>query len=379
MNINRDNYEHWLLLYIDRELSAADKEAFEAFAAANPDVQDELELYNQTILAPDDTICFSGIANLLQPEVWDENQISPLQEALLQKLDGNLEYEQLQLLDRQIDTDPLLQKEWALLRQVKLEAEMPAEMPDKTVLLHEEKNNRIVPLKWMVRVTAAAAVLVSGWLLLPNLVGHKQPATATASVTPAVKQNEPANNRSISNNPSGEFSAFDSAANNQGPVTMTTAKKLQTGISIDNNLQKKAKDIPAEAIATTTNGAAVMGNTNPVNVTNVQHDNLETALTATTHVALRNEVVIPAETAGLTEKAVEAIQTQQLQLQISQPEAETNPVALAATWEEPDNDIISIAGARINKQKLRGVYRSITRPLARVFEKKPEPGTIAAK
>ena len=378
MNINRDNYEHWLLLYIDRELSAADKEAFEAFAAANPDVQEELELYNQTILAPDDTICFSGIANLLQPEVWDENQISPLQEALLQKLDGNLEQEQLHALDRQIDTDPLLQKEWALLRQVKLQAEIPAEMPDKAALLRRQ-NSRIVPIKSMVRVTAAAAVLVSGWLLLPNLVGHKQPATATASVTPAVKQNEPANNRSITNNRSGEFSAFDSTANNQGPVTMTTAKKLQTGSSIDNSLQKMAKEIPAEAIATNTNMAAVIGNTNPANETNVLPANPETVLTTATQVALRNEVVIPAETAGLTEKAVEAIQTQQLQPQIWQPEAETNPVVLAATWEEPDNDMISIAGARINKQKLRGVYRNITRPLARVFEKKPETGTLAAK
>lgn len=240
MNINRDNYEYWLLLYIDRELNAADKEDFEAFASANPDVQDELKWYKQTILVPDDTICFPEIANLLQPEVWDENQISPLQEALLKKLDGDLEQEQLHALNRQIEADPLLKKEWALLRQVKLEAEIPSEMPNKTALLRRQYS-RIVPLKWMVRVSAAAAILVSSWLLLPNPTGHKQPATTTAGITPAFRQNEPTNKRSVGNNPSGKFSAYEPAADIQAPATIATNKKLQTVKSINNSLQKKGK------------------------------------------------------------------------------------------------------------------------------------------
>lgn len=109
------------------------------------------------------------------------------------------------------------------------------------------------------------------------------------------------------------------------------------------------------------------------------HANPETVLTTTAQMVLRNEVVTPAETAGLTEKAMERIQIQQQKPQIRQPETEETNVVTLAIWEEIDNDIINVAGARINKQKLRGVYRNITRPLARVFEKKPEKGTLAAK
>ena len=46
------NYEEWLLLYIDNELSAPQRKAVEQLAAANPAIQQELELIEKSKLQP---------------------------------------------------------------------------------------------------------------------------------------------------------------------------------------------------------------------------------------------------------------------------------------------------------------------------------------
>jgi hypothetical protein len=56
MDINRNNYESFFLLYLDRELSAADKHEVEKFLTENRDLQKEFALLQQTMLIHDDTI-----------------------------------------------------------------------------------------------------------------------------------------------------------------------------------------------------------------------------------------------------------------------------------------------------------------------------------
>jgi hypothetical protein len=51
--INLDSYEEWLVLYVDNELSDAEKTNVEKFAAAHSHVQAELNLFAQTKLQPD--------------------------------------------------------------------------------------------------------------------------------------------------------------------------------------------------------------------------------------------------------------------------------------------------------------------------------------
>ncbi len=52
MNINRDNYEEYFLLYIDRELSADEQQVLESFVRRNPDLEKELERLKQTVAPP---------------------------------------------------------------------------------------------------------------------------------------------------------------------------------------------------------------------------------------------------------------------------------------------------------------------------------------
>ena len=84
MKINRHNYEEFFLLYVDNELSAADKKAVEVFVQENPDLQMELMLLQQTIVESDNVV--------LDKKEWlfMEEGIPVLQENLLLYADGEL-------------------------------------------------------------------------------------------------------------------------------------------------------------------------------------------------------------------------------------------------------------------------------------------------
>jgi hypothetical protein len=56
MNINRNNYQDFFLLYLDRELSQEDKRSVEIFLGENTDLQKEFGLLQQTVLTPADMI-----------------------------------------------------------------------------------------------------------------------------------------------------------------------------------------------------------------------------------------------------------------------------------------------------------------------------------
>lgn len=56
--ITPGNYEEWLLLYIDNELTAGQRTAVENFAATHPAIKEELEILQHTRLQPETAIVF---------------------------------------------------------------------------------------------------------------------------------------------------------------------------------------------------------------------------------------------------------------------------------------------------------------------------------
>ncbi len=153
MNINRHNYEEFFLLYVDNELSAADRNAVEVFVQENADLKEELLMLQQTIFNSD-AVVFENKHTLLKEE------ITPLQENLLLYIDGELSAAAKLNMQQLLAADAAANKEFTLLQQTKLQADTAIVFPDKKILYKKEKG-RVVGMPWF-RIAAAAILLGFG-------------------------------------------------------------------------------------------------------------------------------------------------------------------------------------------------------------------------
>ncbi|HNU86863.1 MAG TPA: hypothetical protein PKJ94_01145 [Ferruginibacter sp.] len=180
MNIDRHNYETFFLLYVDKELSAADRKAVELFVQENPDLQMELSLLQDTVLNADDVV--------LEKKDWlyMEDGISALQENLLLYADDELSAADKKTVEALLATDKSAAAEWNSLRQAKLEPETSIVFADKRSLYRTEAT-RVVGMKWW-RV-AAAAILLGFGLWTGVTVYNNSAKTTTATEGGLVKGN----------------------------------------------------------------------------------------------------------------------------------------------------------------------------------------------
>jgi hypothetical protein len=159
MDINRNNYENYFLLYIDNELSAADNKAVEAFVLQHTDLQQELTMLQQSVLKYD-PIVFEAKDSLLKIE-------ETTQEKLLLYLDGELNAANTAALNEQLLTDNILQQEWTILQRTKL-PQNSVIFENKELLLRKEPARIIVGKWWRVAAAAFVGFGLLGSLLLIN-------------------------------------------------------------------------------------------------------------------------------------------------------------------------------------------------------------------
>jgi len=152
MNINRDNYETFFLLYTDNELSGAERKAVDAFVVSNPDLLEELEMLQQSILLPDN-ITFDFKKSLLKTELIS----SDIQEKLLLHLDNELSATEKNEIEQLIKKEAGVEREWSDLQAVKFNADEIIVFENKE-LLYRKESGRLVAFPW--RKLAAAAVLI---------------------------------------------------------------------------------------------------------------------------------------------------------------------------------------------------------------------------
>lgn len=181
MNINRNNYEEYFLLYTDNELSVAERNMVDAFVAANPDLQEELVMLQQSVVKPME-VDFPGKAGLLKPETID----TATEEKLLLLLDNELKGKDRAAVLSLIQYNNAVKKEWELLQQTKLAVGETIIFNDKP-LLYKKEEGKVVAIKWW-RMAAAAMLIGFGlWGAVRYLNTAKQEPTGDETARVEVK------------------------------------------------------------------------------------------------------------------------------------------------------------------------------------------------
>ena len=182
MSINRHNYETFFLLYVDKELSAAERKAVDVFVQENPDLQMELSLLQQTVVNADDVV--------LDKKDWlyMEEDISALQENILLYADNELTAADKNAVDALLASDKKALVEWNVLQQTRLQPDMAVVFADKQSLYRKE-DGRVVGFKWW-RAAAAAVLLGFGlWTGVSVYKNYSAAKTGTEELANSKKTN----------------------------------------------------------------------------------------------------------------------------------------------------------------------------------------------
>ena len=139
-------------MYVDNELSAAERKAVELFTAQNPDLQQELLMLKETVLQPM-PVFFNDKSSLLKMD-------DVLQEKLLLYLDNELNADERKAVEALIASDKAVAAEWSILQFSKLDVTEKIVFNDKH-LLYKKEPAKVVGIRWW-RIAAAAILIGFG-------------------------------------------------------------------------------------------------------------------------------------------------------------------------------------------------------------------------
>ncbi len=340
MNINRHNYEEFFLLYVDRELSAADKQAVEQFVQDNPDLANELDLFHQMQLLPE-SVTFDDKALLYRNESTGINLIN-YEEQFLLYVDNELDADTKRKTETFVLQHPSLQETFTLLKQTRLEPESILFPQKQSLYRKEEKEKPIIFLRWT-RIAVAAAFIGLAVLVLTLVSKTKNPEPTLTIINQPKKSAERKNEAVIINK-------------------TTDDGKVATG-TVNATLSNKVSTLPATHENNTHPKKAPAGNTQ-----NLVARNDATALPVElkkTDLAVVNATA-PVETGHAAQRLPErkaSIANTDLIVADNHAEKNTveNNIVKPAVYKELDTEddkkSLYLSSIEINKDKLRGFFR----------------------
>ena len=162
--ITRENYEEFFLLYIDNELSLAERSAVERFVDEHADLREELEALLQCRVDPEQGPVYPYKNDLLKEEH---------EELFLSYVDGELDGKEKAALEQFVSRHP---SDAVVLQQLLMTVSKPdlsVVFPDKESLYRTDERRRLVPLRWMRAGVAAAALVAAAFLFLIRPQGRE--------------------------------------------------------------------------------------------------------------------------------------------------------------------------------------------------------------
>ena len=163
-------------MYVDNELSAADRLSVETFVQEFPYLAEELELLKDMVLPLNDAIVIDKM-NLYKTAALDEK----VEEAMLLHLDNELPVSEKNILLQQMKTNATFKENWALLQKTILDAGEVISFPHKN-LLYRKTAGRVVTARF-VRLAVAAVFIAAGFFVGISILNNQDRAGQTVAST----------------------------------------------------------------------------------------------------------------------------------------------------------------------------------------------------
>lgn len=219
MNINLNNYESIFLMYVDNELSIAERLFVERFIQEYPYLKEELAVLQEMVLPVEEDIVFDK-NNLYRFAAFGNLEVS-----MLLHLDEELDEKNKMLLLQQIESDNTAKESWDLLQKTKLDITEHIIFPDKTTLYRSEGGKIIVGrfAKWAV----AAALIAAGFYVGISFIKNQ------GKIPQGISKNE----SKIITHQQSSIAPEDNHTNNSVPDSLP----LQKSVVVDNSLAENTK------------------------------------------------------------------------------------------------------------------------------------------
>ena len=198
--VNRNNYEEYFLLYIDKELSDVENKMVTDFIQKNPDLAQELNFLMEAKLPPDHTLLFDHKNELTRHETFIH--AGNYTELSLLYIDKELNYNENHLVENYYRQHPELQPEMDGLQNTILPREHIIFADKKSLYKHAGK---VRYMAWKKFAVAAAVLLfiLSAWWFFPaktnlRVTAKTNPVKPSHTVQkqqqPAIKNDSQKNN-----------------------------------------------------------------------------------------------------------------------------------------------------------------------------------------
>ncbi|MCE2773099.1 MAG: hypothetical protein LW750_06640 [Bacteroidetes bacterium] len=151
MNINRHNYEAWLLDYIEGSLSAEQVDELLVFLDANPELKATLDDYRNISFETGEEIRFDAKEVLKKSnDVINNEPAAPL-ELMIAVMEGTCTAEELKMWERAVENNPKLEQEFHLLQPTRLSPDLSVVLEDKEMLKRNAETITIANYEeWMI-------------------------------------------------------------------------------------------------------------------------------------------------------------------------------------------------------------------------------------
>lgn len=252
MEINRNNYEEYFLLYADNELTDYEKIEVLKFIRENKDLEDEFRMIQDTICKPDNVL-MENKANLLRSNEVDLITDKNYEEIFVLYHDGELNDQEKSKTELFVSLNPHFKKEFDVTGIAKLLPDNSISFPGKKDLYKREKAGRVIPLIFWRSVAVAVFIGFGLWIFEAY---HQQPSKLPGivkNVNP-IKKTEPTSPKNISENKPAESTI--AKADNQNSIVAEKKKSAYKREVVKHNA-KVEEDEPSFVQATIRNTSKV--------------------------------------------------------------------------------------------------------------------------